>query len=111
EAELGRRLRQAIGAGIVIGARHHHRKAVALHRARDALVVGGDVDGSRAARGGPLADAHHHRLAVQVDERLARITRRAVARRDDHYEAHATSSSGGSLRASSSSITGMPSFT
>src|SRR6185503_12715455 len=89
-----------------------HQRAMARLRDRldDALVVGSYRHAASAARARPLADMHHHRFAAQVRERLAGKSRRRIARRDDYVESQATSSSGGSLRASSSSITGMPSL-
>ena len=111
QAELLRGLGEAIGSGSVIRARHHHGEAVLADGGGDALVVGGHVHRDRAALLCALADPHHHRLAREIGERLPRKTRRGVARRDDDGEAHASSSSGGSLRASSSSMTGMSSFT
>src|SRR5437879_3350991 len=111
EAQLPRGLRDAIGAGGVLGARHQRRVAVRAHRVRDAGVVRGDVHRGCAALGGALAYPHDHRPAAEVDEGLSREAGRRVARGNNDAELHVTSSSGGSLRASSSSITGMPSFT
>src|SRR6266850_3790428 len=101
----------AVGAGRMIGTRHHAPVARGPHRGGDALVVGGHMDRRRAALRCPLADPHHHGPPGDVGERLSRKPARRVAGRDEDVEAQATSSSGGSLRASSSSITGMPSFT
>src|SRR6185503_6761489 len=110
ELELRGSVGEAVGARKVVAARGHDLEAVLLHRVADAVVVGGDVHGGGAAARGALAHAHHHRLAGDIGERLARKARRAVARGDDDVKTQATSSSGGSLRASSSSITGMPSL-
>src|SRR5213076_1961560 len=92
-------------------ARHQRRVAVRAHRVRDAGVVRGDVHRGGAALGGALAYPYDHRPAAEVGEGFSREAGRRVARGNDDAELHATSSSGGSLRASSSSITGMPSFT
>src|SRR5436309_3197356 len=95
----------------MVGARHHDAKTVLAHGGGDPLIVGRHVDRTRAAFSRAFADAHHHRLAREIGERFPGKARRGMTRRDNHGEAHATSSSGGSLRASSSSITGMSSFT
>ena len=64
-----------------------------------------------------LRDAHDHRQAADVGQRLARQPRRGQPRRDQDVEAHASAlrprrqSSAASARASLSSITGMPSRT
>src|SRR5258708_22090026 len=106
-----RRLRDAIGSGSVVGARHQRRVAVAANRLRDPLVVGGDMDRGGSALLRLLADPHHHGLARDVGEGFSWAAAGSVAGGDDDGELHATSSSGGSLRASSSSITGMLSLT
>ena len=99
-------------------------------------VVGGDDHARRAALHRALRNPHHHRLAGDVGQRLARQARRRVARgnedgeRGDGIPPSAVArrfrrgasawgrlsgthsySAGVSLRASSSSITGMPSRT
>src|SRR3954468_6524136 len=109
--QLPRRFGNAVGSGRMIWARHHAPVARSPHRAGDALVVGRYVDRGGAALRGPLADPDHHRPSGDVGERFSGKPARRVAGRDEDMEAQATSSSGGSLRASSSSITGMPSFT
>ncbi len=122
EAQQLRGLGQAVGARRVIGARHARRDAVRDDRIAHALVVGGDDDARRAACQRALGHAHDHRLAGDVGQRLARQARRRVARRNQDGEivqqalGHARAarysySAGVSLRASSSSITGMPSRT
>src|SRR6478752_7365037 len=95
----------------MVSARHERPVAGALDRRADALVVGGDAHAARTARLRALAHVDHHGLAAQIGERLAGNAGRPETRRDDDVKTQATSSSGGSLRASSSSITGMPSFT
>ena len=114
EFEPGGGFGQAVGAGRVVGAGHARGEPVRDDGRAHALVVGGDDDlvGARGER--PLRDAHDHRLAADVRQRLSRQPRRRMAGRDQDGEAHAGSasiSSGVSLRASSSSITGMPSRT
>ena len=106
-----RRLGQPVGARNMVGARHERRVAGGAHRRRDALVVGGHMHRRRPALRRALAHPHHHRPAAEVGQRLAGKAARRVTRRNYYVELHATSSSGGSLRTSSSSITGMPSFT
>jgi hypothetical protein len=102
---------EPVGARGVLGSRHQRLVAVLSHGAGDALVVGRHVHGTCAALRRPLAYVHHHRLAVELGKGFAGKSGGCVARGDEDVKRHATSSSGGSLRASSSSITGMPSFT
>src|SRR6185436_7151933 len=111
ELELARRLREAIGARRMIRARHDRAMPMRLDDIEDALVVGRDVHAGGAALRRALAHVHHHRLAGEVGERLAREAAGRVARRDDDVELQTTSSCGGSFLASSSSITGIPSLT
>src|SRR5262249_28786675 len=88
----------------------------------DPIVVGRDPGGGGAAFPRTLGYPHDHRLAGDVGERLARQAGRGVARRNQDRGAeeprpwrgaplrrYSISSAGSSLRASSSSITGMPS--
>ena len=79
-----------------------------LYDASDLGVVGRDDDFGRAAALSLPRDPHDHRHAGDFRERFTGKARRRVARRDDGDELQ-TSSSGGSLRASSSSMTGMSS--
>ena len=75
----------------------------------DPRVVGRHDDARRAGLHGALRDPHHHRLAGDIRQRLAGKARRRVARGDDDGELTGHSySAWSSLRASSSSITGMP---
>ena len=99
----------AIGAGGMPARGHDRLEAVAPGRVRDAPIIGGDEHFRGAAPARLLGDAHHHRLARNVRERLAREACRRVAGGNDDAEPH-TSSSGGSLRASSSSMTGISSL-
>ena len=111
QSELLRGLGQAVGAGRMIGARDAGDEAVRAHRGGDPVVVGGDDDALCACRLRALRDADDHRDAPDLLQRLAREAGRRVAGGDQDGEAgRAHSYSAGSRRrASSSSITGMPS--
>jgi hypothetical protein len=81
------RLREAVGARGMVGAGHDGIAAVRARRGGDALVVGRDPHRGRAALPRALGDAHHHRLAGDVGERLARQPARRVARGNEDGEA------------------------
>ena len=77
-----------------------------------AFVVGGDDDGLGPARHGAFPHVAQQRLAGEFEQRLAGQAAGAVARRDvdaETQEASFSTSVSDSSRASSSSITGIPS--
>ncbi len=75
---------EPVGAGEVIGARHHRDAAECVHRARNALVVGGHDHGVDRARVGRASiDVFDHRTSVDFGEWLTGKTRRLVAGGDD----------------------------
>ena len=137
ERKLRRGFGQAIGASGMIVTGDDGIDAVLGGRGADSPIVGGDDDAPGAARSCALRDAHHHRLAGDVGKWFAGQPRRREPRgnqnrehvrtrkrsRDRGTARHAIAgmnrflsgsiaysySEGSSLRASSSSITGMPS--
>ena len=80
QAELPCGLGQTIRAGRMIGRGEAGRDAVRLDGGLDPRIVGRDDDARRAGRHRALGDAHHHRLAGDVRQRLAGKARRRVAR-------------------------------
>ena len=117
EPERRRGFGEPIGPRRMVAPGEHGLDAMRSRCSADALIVGRDRDTLRAARLRPLGDADHERLAGDVGERLPRQPRRRVARGNENSEAQrepaiATDhsySAGSSLRASSSSMTGIPS--
>jgi hypothetical protein len=93
----------------VVGPGHARLVPVGEHGVADARVVGGHHHTRGAGGAGAIGHAHDHGPSGEVGERLARKPARCVARRDDDGEGRHSCSPGSSLRASSSSMTGMPS--
>ena len=73
------RLEDAVGAGGMVGARHHGVAADRLDGLDDPRLVGRDHDGAEAGLHGAAPDMHDHRLALDVGERLAGQPRRGHA--------------------------------
>ena len=78
----------AVGAGSMVVARQQRLMAMTSDSGSDVMVVGSDDDFGRAAGACPVGDVHHHRLAGDVEQRLARQPRRGVARGNDYDEFH-----------------------
>jgi len=110
-AALRDHLGQAVGAGRMVAARHQRRHLMRLGSGPHVAMIGRHPDLFRPRQPGAFGDAHDHRLAAKVEQRLGRQAGRCVTRRNDDLEGetrHAYSS-GGSWRASSSSMIGMSS--
>jgi len=102
----------AVGAAGVGGFGQACLEAVFVHCIGDRMMVGGDPYLLRAALRGLFCNPDHHRLACDLQQRLAGQSGRRVTRRDHDMESEHQSratSSALSLRASSASITGMSS--
>jgi hypothetical protein len=65
-------LGQAVRPADVIGTGQHGAQAVALDRRQHLRMVGGHQHFIGTRQDGTLGDAHDHRLAGQVEQRLAR---------------------------------------
>ena len=77
-------LREPVGPGGVIGARHPRRPAESLHRPRDALIVGRDDDPVHHARGrGAVGNVLDHGTSGDIGEGLGREAGRLVSRWND----------------------------
>ena len=70
---------QAIRTGRMRSGGHTVFSAKTVRCAGDALIVGGNHHPAGAAQAGLLPDALHHRLAVNIEQRLAGQTGRAIA--------------------------------
>ncbi len=79
----------AVGPGFMVLAGDHRCKSVSCDRLGDSRMVGCHHDVRRAAGPRAFGDVHHHGLAVEVGERLARKPGGSVARGDDDHELHA----------------------
>ena len=88
EPELAGSLREAVGAGRMIGARDAARDPVSFDRRADALVVGSDDHALGAGAFRETRDANHHRIAGDVRQRLAGQPRRRVTGGDQGRERH-----------------------
>jgi hypothetical protein len=64
-------LGQAIGAAGVIGPRQQDPQTMPLGGGQHVRVVGGHQDLVGSGQQGALGDAHDHRLAAEVEQRLA----------------------------------------
>ena len=105
----------SVRAARMLGRGHHHRRAECTRDGFDPLIVGRDDNFARPCRTRAFVHPLDHRLTGDRCERLAGQTRRGVASGNDDAK-HArvlqrakSGSSTASVRASSSSITGMPS--
>jgi hypothetical protein len=108
-------LSDPIGPALVVRSGHGHVGPELATDIGDALIVGGDHHLSGSTGSSALQHATDQGHAANVEQWLARQPAGAVPRRDDDLEHAAqdaaTSSSGASARASSSSMTGMASRT
>jgi len=103
---------QAIGAGVMVFAGQHRLGAKPLAGFDDARIVGGHHHTLGAAFAGLFPHPLDHRLVADELQRLARQTGRCVAGRNDNGKGGGHLSRRSSVvrvRASLSSITGMPS--
>ena len=76
------RLEDAVGAGRVVGPRHHRPAAGLFHSRGDGLVVGGHHDPAEPAASARRQHMHDHRLAGDIGQRLAGQPGRGHAGRD-----------------------------
>ncbi|MNN61007.1 hypothetical protein D3C81_1762210 [compost metagenome] len=112
QAQLHRDFGQAIGAGVVIFTGQHHFGAKAIAGLDDARVVGGHHHPLGAAFARLFPDVLDHRLAGDQQQRLARQAGGGITRWNDDGKGCGHLSRRSSVvrvRASDSSITGMPS--
>ena len=86
QAQLPRDLGDAVGAGGMLGARHHGVVAVKLHCLVHVLAIGRDPYRLGAARAGAFGHTHYHGLAADVCQRFAMQAARGKARGNDHQE-------------------------
>ena len=86
--EPGQRLEDAVGARLMIARRHHRLMASRDHGVEDRRIVGGDDRAADLGAGGPLGDAHHHRLARDIGERLFRQPGGCEACGDENDDRH-----------------------
>ena len=86
QPEPSGRLGEAVSARGVVGAGHDRLEAGRRHRVGDALRIGRHGDPRGAGRRCAFGDAHHHRFAADVGERLVGQPRRREPRRDERDE-------------------------
>ena len=86
-SSVPQRLEDAVGAGGMIGARHHRLAAGGLHGGRDLGRVGGDRHPADSGLLGPPQHVDDHRQAGDVDQRLAGQAGRGHAGGNQHQSA------------------------
>ncbi|MNM51512.1 hypothetical protein D3C81_625730 [compost metagenome] len=112
QAQLGSHFGQAVGTGVMVFAGHQHFGAEGLADLEDARVIGGNYHAAGTASARLFPDVLDHRLAGDRQQWLARQARGAQPRRNHNGKGQAhlsRRSSSVRVRASLSSITGMPS--
>jgi hypothetical protein len=105
---------EAIRAGRMIRTGQQHIPARRFDGITHTFMIGRNPDFGGPRRQGPFHDPHHHGLAGYVRQRLGGQAGRRETRRHDGLEAQvhqgAPASSALNCRASSASMTGMPSL-
>ena len=81
--EALQRLEDPVGAGLMVGARHHRLEAVLTYRIEHACRIRRHDDAPKAAFAGTGRDMDDHRPAGDIGQRLARQPRRGHARWDE----------------------------
>ena len=112
-AELGAGFGQPVAAAGVVGAGQQCLDAVRAAGLENALVVGGDQHARARRLHRTLGHPHHHRYAGDISQGFVGQAggSQACRNKDGEVQAQRSSSSSDNTRASSSSITGMPSRT